>query len=119
MWTELAVCACLIIGTFFVFVSAMGLLRLPDVYSRLHAVTKATTLGMAGILGASAITFAVRGDDVLPEILTVVFIFLTNPVGGHMIARSAYLIGIPMTDLTIVDQMQRAGEGSHADHDQE
>lgn len=114
---ELLATASLVVGTFFVAVAALGLLRLPDIYSRMHAVTKASTLGMAGTLGASILTFAPLGDNVLGEALTMWFVFLTNPVGGHMIARSAYLIGIRMWEGAVVDQLDRAGAHGDGGHD--
>ncbi|MFQ5477474.1 MAG: monovalent cation/H(+) antiporter subunit G [Candidatus Binatia bacterium] len=107
----------LLIGTFFVAVSSLGLLRLPDVYARLHAVTKASTLGVAGLLIASSLVFASRPGAPMSELLTVLFVFLTAPVGGHMIGRSAYLIGIRMTDKSIIDEMKRAGEHADVAHD--
>ena len=55
------VAGCVITGTFFMAVSAIGMLRLPDVYSRLHAVSKATTLGIAGVLIGSGLLFAQDG----------------------------------------------------------
>ena len=116
---EAVACVSLATGSFFVFVSALGLLRLPDVYSRLHAVTKASTLGLAGILTASVATFWTLGHWIVPELVTMLFVFLTNPAGGHMIARSAYLIGVPMTRLSVLDDMRRAGESSGADHDRD
>lgn len=115
--TEWIVVALMVTGTFFFTLSAIGLLRLPDVYSRMHAVTKASTLGMAGVLSASLVFFAVAGHGVLAEIVTMWSVFLTNPVGGHMIARSAYLVGIPMCELSIIDQLDRAGEHGDASHD--
>jgi len=99
---------CLIAGTFFVILGAIGLLRMPDVYSRLHAVTKSSTLGLAGVLASSALMFGTAGANVTPEVLTVLFVFLTNPVGGHMIARSAYLTGVPLSDRSVMDAMNRA-----------
>ncbi len=107
------------IGTFFVVLGAVGLIRLPDVYSRLHATTKSSTLGLAGMLIASAVLFGAQGYNVGPELLTILFVFLTNPVGGHMIARSAYLIGIPLSELSVMDAMQRAGEHADQAHDQQ
>ena len=107
----------LFIGSFFLFVSAVGLLRLPDVYSRMHAITKASTLGLAGLLGASAVYHGVRGEGFLGEILAMWFVLLTNPVGGHMIARSAYLVGVPLTDESVVDQLDQAGTAGEPEHD--
>ncbi|RMD85671.1 MAG: monovalent cation/H(+) antiporter subunit G [Candidatus Dadabacteria bacterium] len=89
---EFVACAALLSGTFFVALSAVGMLRLPDVFSRLHAIAKASTLGMFGILAASAIHFGSLGENVAGEALAFLFIVVTNPVGAHMIARSAYLV---------------------------
>ena len=114
---EYAVCAGLVVGTFFVAVSALGLLRLPDVYSRMHAVTKATTIGLAGMLAASALDGWSDGRGFLAEALTIWFVFLTNPVGGHMIARSAYLTGTPLTKDSVLDQLAEAGARPSIDHD--
>ena len=107
----------LVIGTAFVALSSLGLARLPDVYSRLHAVTKASTLGMMGILASSAVVSGWAGHNVTAEVVTVLFVFLTNPVGGHMIARSAYLTGTPLTERSSIDELRRAGEHADVDHD--
>ena len=115
--TESIVVAGTVVGTFFIAVSALGMLRLPDVYSRLHSITKASTLGMAGILAASAVHFAARGELPLGELIAMWFVMLTNPVGGHMIARSAYLTGVRMADASKIDQLDRAGEHRDAKHD--
>ena len=114
---EIAVCAALLVGTGFIVVSALGLLRLPDVYSRMHAVTKATTLGLAGVLAASALFNFGAGRTVIGELLTMWFILMTNPVGGYMIARSAYLVGVPLWGNSVIDELGRAGERSSTDHD--
>ncbi len=97
-------------GTFFIALSAVGLLRLPDVYSRLHAITKASTLGMFGILIASGCFFLGLGETPIGEVVAIAFIVFTNPVGGHMIARSAYLIGVRLSDRSVIDELARAGE---------
>ncbi len=110
---EIIACLALLTGTFFIAIAALGLARMPDIYSRAHAVTKATTLGMAGVLSASIAVFGSPGA----ELLVMLFVVLTNPVGAHMIARSAYLNGIPMTEMSILDEMKRAGEHGSVDHD--
>jgi monovalent cation/proton antiporter MnhG/PhaG subunit len=114
---EIIVSALLLFGTLFVVLGAVGLLRLPDVYSRMHAVTKATTLGMGGMLGASALFFLSLGQPVLGELLTIWLVFLTNPLGGHMIAKSAYLIGVPMAEMSVVDEFGRPGALGETEHD--
>ena len=118
---EYLAAASLLIGTAFVALSAVGILRLPDVYSRLHAITKASTLGMAGTLLASAL-FSIASEgyaswNLVRELLAMWFVLLTNPVGGHMIARSAYLIGVRMTELSVVDDLDRAGKHEDVEHD--
>ena len=85
----------------------------------IFGITKASTLGMAGLLGASAVFHGMHGNGFLGEILAMWFVMLTNPVGGHMIARSAYLVGIPMTEHSVIDELDRAGEAADAAHDVE
>jgi len=89
-WIELAVAILLLIGGFFVLVGSVGLSRLPDFYTRLHAPTKATTLGMGGILIASMILMTYeQGYLSLHELLIALFLFITAPVTGHMLAKTA------------------------------
>ena len=114
---EYIACASVIFGTFFMTVSSLGMLRLPDVYSRLHAVSKATTLGIAGVLIGSALTFVAEGHVPFAEVLTLAFMGLSNPAGAHMIARSAYLTGVALTEDTVIDELDRAGSHQELDHD--
>lgn len=87
---EIFVSFFILFGCTFVLVGAIGLFRLPDVFMRLHAPTKATTLGIGAILTASAIFFsAVKEGLSLHEILITVFLFITAPVSGHLIAKAA------------------------------
>jgi multicomponent K+:H+ antiporter subunit G len=77
-------------GAGFTFVGSLGLVRLPDFYMRLHAPTKATTLGVGSLLIASALYFSTRGDGIsLHEILVTVFLFITAPVSAHVMAKAA------------------------------
>lgn len=80
----------IIIGAGFTLVGSLGLLRLRDFYSRLHAPTKATTLGVGSLLIASAIYFSNQGDGLsLHEVLVTMFLFITAPVGAHLMAKAA------------------------------
>lgn len=89
-WIELLVSACLIIGSIFALVGAIGLYRLPDFYTRLHGPTKATTLGVGGIILASMIFFSSMNDGLsLHELLITMFLFITAPVSAHMLAKAA------------------------------
>lgn len=80
----------ILLGAFFAFVGSLGLVRLDDFFMRLHAPTKATTLGVGGLLIASAIFFSTRGEGVsLHELLVTIFLFITAPISGHLLARAA------------------------------
>lgn len=82
-------------GTFFVLSASIGVLRFPDVYTRLHAATKASTLGVSGILiGAFLFLYATHSIVSGKLLLAIVFIMLTAPVSGHMIARAAHRAGV-------------------------
>ena len=79
----------LILGAGFALVGSIGLLRLPDFYTRLHGPTKATTLGLGALLIASMIYFSSRGDVSLHELLVTLFLFMTAPVSAHLLAKAA------------------------------
>jgi len=79
----------IIAGTSLVLIGSIGLVRLGDLYSRLHGPTKATTLGMGSLLIASTMHFSRGGDLSLHEVLVTVFLFLTAPASAHMLARAA------------------------------
>lgn len=88
---EYAIAFALIICGFFGFVGSFGLIKLPNPMSRLHAPTKATTLGVGGVLIASIMhSLANEGRLSLHELLITLFLFLTAPVTAHFIAK-AYL----------------------------
>ena len=80
----------LLFGTFFIVVGAFGLVKLKDFFRRLHAPTKASTLGVGCILAASVGYHLVVGEDPQPrELLITVFLFITAPVSAHMMAKAA------------------------------
>lgn len=81
--------ALLLIAAFTLFVGALGLVRFPDFYMRLHAPTKASTLGVGGILLASMIVAASQGRIGLAELLITLFVFVTAPVSANMMAQAA------------------------------
>lgn len=85
----------LFIGTFFIFSSAIGIIRFPGVFTRLHAATKAPTLGIASMLIATFIFLYVESNMFSGKLLlAILFILLTNPVGGHMLSRAAHRSGV-------------------------
>ena len=84
------VAALLVAGAGFALVGSIGLLRLGDFYRRLHAPTKATTLGVGGVLLASSLFFSLaNGAPSLREVLVAAFLFATAPLGAQLLAKSA------------------------------
>jgi len=87
---EALVCLLLLAGSLFALLGAIGLYRLPDFYTRLHAPTKASTLGVGGVILASMLYFSTRGEGVsLHELLITVFLFITAPISAHLLAKAA------------------------------
>lgn len=80
----------ILIGAVFTLIGSIGLARLPDFYTRLHGPTKATTLGAGALIIASVAHFTGQEGVVnLPEVLVILFLFLTAPVSAHLVARAA------------------------------
>jgi multicomponent Na+:H+ antiporter subunit G len=87
-----------LIGLFFSFVSMVGVLRLPDVYSRAHTASQADTLGAGFGLAAVALAVGWEGAG-FKSVLLLFFIFVTNPTAAHAIARAAFEEGtVPWTE---------------------
>lgn len=81
-----------VIGGFFILVASIGILRLDDLYMRMHAASKAGTLGVGGLLVALAVYFG-ESDVALRAIAGIVFFLLTTPVSAHILAKAAYTVG--------------------------
>jgi len=99
----------LLMGSFSLFVAAVGLLRMPDVYNRVQTGTKASTLGaiMSFIgIGFLAIDHWDETNWIGRVIVLIVFIFLTNPVSSHVLMRAAYAMKIPLSKVTSVDKLK-------------
>ncbi|MBK1698018.1 monovalent cation/H(+) antiporter subunit G [Rhodovibrio salinarum] len=95
----------ILIGSLFVFVAAIGLVRMPDVYIRMHAATKAGTLGSGLLLLAVAVQ-ADTLDVVLRAVAAVLFLIATTPVAAHLLGRAAYLSGVPLWKGTELDELE-------------
>jgi multicomponent K+:H+ antiporter subunit G len=95
MIVEVILSVLLVTGAAFAFIGSFGLVKLPDFYMRLHGPTKATTLGIGAILGASMI-YAVAGQETysLHELLITIFLFITAPISAHLLAKAALHRGI-------------------------
>ena len=97
----------LVIGSVFVLVSAFGALRLPDTNMKLHAVTKAGTLGAALVLLAASIYFGALAVSV-KALVVFLFLLLTAPVAGHVLGRAAYRDGPNLWERTALDELAQA-----------
>jgi multicomponent Na+:H+ antiporter subunit G len=106
MIAELVVMVLLAGGAFFVLVAALGVLRFPDVLLRMHASTKAGTLGVGLIVVATMVYYGDMGS-IARGLAIVVFVLLTAPVAAHMMGRAAYLAGTRLWDQTFVDQFRK------------
>lgn len=95
----------LIAGALFMLVAAIGIIRLPDLPTRMHASTKAGAMGAMLIMAAAALSFMewlafARG------LAIVLFIILTAPIAAHVIGRAGYFVGVPLWHGTIKDELR-------------
>ncbi len=100
---QILVAACAIAGASFMALAGLGILRMPDLFTRMHASTKGASLGVALLLLAVALAF----QDIsvaTKALLTTAFIFLTAPVAAHMIGRAAYAKNIPLWKNSVIDE---------------
>ncbi|MCD6131111.1 MAG: Na+/H+ antiporter subunit G [Candidatus Hydrothermae bacterium] len=101
MWNMIFGEILILIGVIFLFLGSLGVFRMPDVYNRLQAGTKCTTLGaFSTIVGVGIIE-----PSWLPKSLVIAFfLLLTNPVAAHAIGRASYKMGVKLTEKSVVDQ---------------
>ena len=95
------------IGTIFLFLGSLGILRMPDVYNRLQAGTKCTTLGaFLTIIGVG-----IMQPDWLPKTLVIaLFILITNPISNHALGRASRKSGVSLCDRSVVDKAKEFAE---------
>lgn len=104
---ELLLSALIIFGAALVLIGSIGLVKLPDFFTRLHAPTKATTLGMGSLLIASLVfTSYVTGDLHVQQLLITLFLFITAPIAAHMLAKTALHLRIPVLERTANADLQ-------------
>ena len=95
----------IITGTILMVISAIGIIRLPDFYLRMSAITKAATLGLFLLLIGLAIYFNNLGLSIKSFVI-ITLVLLTNPVGAHAIARAAYKNGTKLWEGSLVDELK-------------
>lgn len=95
MPVQVVLAALLVVGGVFALVGAIGMLRFPDFFMRLHAPTKATTLGVGGVLVAALLLNWAEGNHGLHELLITLFLFVTAPVSANLLAKAALHLRVP------------------------
>ncbi|MCB1423364.1 MAG: monovalent cation/H(+) antiporter subunit G [Nitratireductor sp.] len=93
-----------IVGAFFALVAAVGLIRLPDVYSRMHAASKAGTVG-SGLMMIALAVISADGSTAIRALAGLLFFILTAPIAAHLLARAAYKVGYPLWSGSVADEM--------------
>jgi multicomponent Na+:H+ antiporter subunit G len=95
MIVELIISVLLITGALFILIASIGILRMPDIYMRMHAATKAPSLGIMLMLLGAMIYFPSAGL-IIKSFLIIIFLYLTTPVAANLLARTSLEMGIPV-----------------------
>lgn len=96
----------ILVGSLMSVVSAFGIIRLPDIYTRSHAATKSSTLAvLLSLLGAFLYFWAHDGFFSIRILLGILFVFLTAPVAGHLICRASYRSGVKLAEESGEDEL--------------
>jgi multicomponent Na+:H+ antiporter subunit G len=95
----------MLIGAIFTFLAALGVVRFPDLFMRMHANTKSATMGVGFIMLGVSVYF---GDITVTAraLAVILFLLLTAPISSHLIARAAYFSGIPLWEQTMSDALR-------------
>lgn len=89
MIVDVVVSVLVLVGAVFALLGSIGLARFPDTLTRLHGPSKATTLGIGGLLLGSIVFFSARGDgSSLHELLITLFVAITTPVSAQLVAMA-------------------------------
>jgi multicomponent Na+:H+ antiporter subunit G len=103
--TDFIVAGLLIAGAAFLLLASVGVVRMPDIFARMHATTKAATLGSSFMLTAVAVHAGDAGVAVR-ALAIILFMYITAPVVAHMIGRAAHYIGVPLWKGTVIDEFK-------------
>ena len=105
MMTDVLTAMLMLIGAQFLLLAAVGIVRMPDPFTRMQPATKAATLGIACMLLATAVYFG-RIGIVSRAVVAIIFFLLTTPVTAHLVGRSSYFIGVPLWEGTVIDELR-------------
>lgn len=105
--SEFAIIVAVLLGSAFMFLGSLGLVRLPDFYHRIHPPTKTTTFGLVFLLVGVAVAVP-RVDVITKACLALLFIAMTAPVSSHLLIRAAYRRGVPSGTAPVPDEYREA-----------
>ncbi|WBL14292.1 monovalent cation/H(+) antiporter subunit G [Sutcliffiella sp. NC1] len=104
-----------ILGSLLSLVTTIGLIRLPDVYCRSHAASKSSTLGVLFVLIAAMLYFWFDSQYFSARLLLgIIFVFITAPVGAHLMTRAAYYTDVKLSNTSIQDDLRDKKEQEEA-----
>ena len=104
---ELIISFFIIFGAFFMLVGSIGMIRLPDLFMRLHAPTKSSTLGLGSFLIAAMVFWATQGRFGFSELLITLFSFITAPVSANLMAQAAIHLRLRSTSGDVPEALNR------------
>ncbi len=107
LFMEILVSIFLLIGSFFMLVGGIGMVRLPDLFMRLHAPTKSSTLGLGSFLIAAMIFSAFQGRFGFAELLLTLLAFITAPVSANLMAQAALHLRLRSTSGEVPEALER------------
>lgn len=97
----------ILLGSILSVISAIGIIRFPDVYTRAHAATKTTTVAvLITLVGVFLYLWLSEGFISVKLMLGILFVFLTAPVSGHLVLRASYRANVKMADTTVEDELK-------------
>lgn len=109
----------ILLGSIIAVISAIGIIRFKDIYTRAHAATKTTTVAvLITLFGTFIYVWLGEGYMSVRLLLGIVFVFLTAPVSGHLVLRSAYRSNVKMTEEAIKDELKPALEKAKSTGDE-
>jgi len=108
----------LLAGLFFMLVGAIGIVRFPDAYNRLHASSKCSTLGLLGLLLAAVCHLLTLGI-LTKALITILFAFVALPVGSHILAKAAHLDRLKQWEKTLSDELEEDKAKKKTDREKE
>jgi len=111
---EIAIMILISLGTLFILLAAVGILRMPDLFLRISVTTKAATLGVGMILIGMTLYFSDISIGTR-AIAIILFLLLTAPIGAHLIGRSSYFVGVPLWKKSLMDDLK--GKYDHKSHE--